>query len=156
MIFTSIVNNPRERTRFVRFAVVGIIGAVVDFGTFNLLASIFSVPVVLASIFSFMAAIVSNFTWNRFWTYPDSRSKVISRQLIEFSVVSVVGLLIRTPIIAFLEQPLELGFHRLSFLPFGFLSAEFLGNNAALACAVLVVMFWNFFINRYWTYSDVE
>jgi putative flippase GtrA len=155
-MLASIVTNPRERTRFVRFAVVGVIGAVVDFGTFNLLSSIFDVPVVLASICSFIAAIVSNFTWNRFWTYPDSRSKAVSRQLIEFSVVSMVGLLIRTPIIALLEQPLAIGFQQLAFLPIGFLSAEFLGNNTALASAVLVVMFWNFFINRYWTYSDVE
>ena len=155
-MISSIVNNPRERTRFMRFAVVGVIGAVVDFGTFNLLATIFSVPVVLASVFSFIAAIVSNFTWNRFWTYPDSRSKAIPRQLIEFSVVSVVGLLIRTPIIAILERPLGRMFGRLPFLPAGFITAEFLGNNVALACAVLVVMFWNFFINRYWTYGDIQ
>ena len=31
-----------------------------------------------------------------------------------------------------------------------------LGENAALAVSVVVVMFWNFFANRYWTYNDVE
>ena len=34
---TSILTNPRERTRFVRFAIVGVIGAIVDFGVMNLL-----------------------------------------------------------------------------------------------------------------------
>jgi putative flippase GtrA len=29
-------------------------------------------------------------------------------------------------------------------------------DNLTLAVAVLIVMFWNFFVNRYWTYSDVE
>ena len=30
------------------------------------------------------------------------------------------------------------------------------GYNLAKATATLVVLFWNFFVNRFWTYSDVE
>lgn len=156
MTLTSIITNPRERTRFLRFAVVGIIGAVVDFGTFNLLTNFAGFTAVWASVISFIAAIISNFTWNRYWTYPDSRSKPLGRQLIQFSVVSLVGLFIRTPIIAVLEPLFNRIFTGFSFLPIGFATAEFLANNLALAIAVIVVMFWNFFINRYWTYSDVE
>ena len=156
MTLTSIITNPRERTRFLRFAVVGIIGAVVDFGTFNLLTNFAGFTAVWASVISFIAAIISNFTWNRYWTYPDSRSKPLGSQLIQFSIVSLVGLLIRTPIIAVLEPLFNRIFSGFSFLPFGFATAEFLANNLALAIAVIVVMFWNFFINRYWTYSDVE
>ena len=156
MTLTSIVTNPRERTRFFRFAVVGIIGAVVDFGTFNLLTNFAGLTAVLASVISFVAAIISNFTWNRYWTYPDSRSKPLGSQLIQFSAVSLLGLLIRTPIIYFLEPLFFNIFSEFAFLPIGFITAEFLANNLALAIAVIVVMFWNFFINRYWTYSDVE
>ena len=76
------VANPSERGRFLRFAVVGVIGAVVDFGSFNILESLFHVAPVTASIMSFSAAIISNFIWNRFWTYPDLRSKPLSQQLI--------------------------------------------------------------------------
>ncbi|MBK5106483.1 MAG: GtrA family protein [Anaerolineales bacterium] len=156
MTLTSIVTNPRERTRFFRFAVVGIIGAVVDFGTFNLLTNFAGLTAVWASVISFVAAIFSNFTWNRYWTYPDSRSKPLGRQLIQFSAVSLLGLLIRTPIIYLLEPLFNSIFSEFAFLPIGFITAEFLANNLALAIAVIVVMFWNFFINRYWTYSDVE
>jgi putative flippase GtrA len=155
MTLASIVTNPRERTRFLRFAAVGIIGAVVDFGIFNLLTTFVGMTAVLASVFSFLAAIISNFTWNRYWTYPDSRTKPIARQLIQFSIVSIVGLMIRTPIIAFLEPLFTRIFTDYSFLPISFFTAEFLADNLALAIAVIVVMFWNFFINRYWTYSDV-
>lgn len=156
MALTSVISNPRERTRFLRFAVVGIIGAVVDFGTFNLLSSVVGLTAVVASVFSFMAAIISNFTWNRYWTYPDSRTKPLGHQLFQFTIVSLVGLAIRTPLIAFLEPLLTSLFGKLSFLPQGFVTANLLGENVALAIAVIVVMFWNFFINRYWTYSDVE
>ena len=155
MTISSIITNPRERTRFLRFATVGIIGAVVDFGTFNLLTSFAGMTAVLASVFSFIAAIISNFTWNRYWTYPDSRTKPITRQVLQFSLVSIVGLLIRTPIIALLEPFFTQLFTGLQFLPIGFITAEFLANNFALAIAVIVVMFWNFFINRYWTYGDI-
>jgi putative flippase GtrA len=155
MTVTSFFFNSRERARFIRFAVVGAIGAVVDFGTFNLLTTLIGLSVVLASIFSFIAAVVSNFTWNRYWTYPDSRSKSLRRQLFQFAIVSLVGLLIRTPIIALLEVPMRRLFVLLPVLPVAFVTAELLGNNTALAVGVLVVMFWNFFINRYWTYNDV-
>jgi putative flippase GtrA len=28
-------------------------------------------------------------------------------------------------------------------------------DNITLALAIVIVMFWNFFVNRYWTYRDV-
>jgi hypothetical protein len=67
-----------------------------------------------------------------------------------------VGLLIRIPIIALLEPFFTQLFTRLPFLPIGFITIEILANNLALAIAVIVVMFWNFFINRYWTYDDIN
>jgi putative flippase GtrA len=153
---TTLVRNSRERKRFLRFAMVGVIGAVVDFGTFNLLTTVFGMTAVVGSVFSFIAAIISNFTWNRFWTYPDSRSKRIQEQLVQFTIVSVVGLMIRTPIIAVLEGPLRRFFAGFAFLSSRLITPDILGNNLALAVGVGVVMFWNFFINRYWTYSDIQ
>jgi putative flippase GtrA len=154
-----ILTNPQERNRFYKFAVVGAIGAVIDFGTFNILTLVFSVYAVVSSVFSFIAAVTSNFFWNRFWTYPDSRSKPFLRQMTQFFLINVLGLGIRTPLFAFIEPHLVNYFANLiknpffNKLPF---SAEFLGHNISLAIVVVVVMFWNFFANRYWTYSDVD
>ena len=33
---------------------------------------------------------------------------------------------------------------------------DILADNFTLAVAVVIVMFWNFFANRYWTYGDVD
>ncbi len=151
-----IVTDPKERDRFLRFAVVGIIGAVVDFGVFNLLTATTSILPVYASIISFTAAVVSNFAWNRFWTYPDSRSKKIHHQLVQFGVISLVGLGIRTPLFAYLEKVLVNFFTSSVHLDVWILTPRFLGHNMALAIAIIVVMFWNFFANRYWTYSDID
>lgn len=152
---TSILTNPRERSRFLRFAVVGAIGAVVDFGVMNLLVNLVHFSLVLAGGVSFVAAILSNFTWNRYWTYPDSRTKPLLRQLAEFSVVSVIGLVIRIPTLALLEPVIERFIHLLPF-SFPLLSPRVIADNVTLAIAVVIVMFWNFFVNRYWTYSDVK
>ena len=169
--------NAKEAERFFKFAVVGAIGFVVDFGIFNLLVRPFSVLLsegyflydflvglgmnpdlvvtlgpTFAGTISFIAAIISNFVWNRYWTYPDSRSKSRRRQFMMFFLVSLAGILIRVPLITFLHQPLTNMFALIpAFEPY----AIRLGENMALAISVVVVMFWNFFANRYWTYNDV-
>jgi putative flippase GtrA len=143
----------RELTRFFKFAFVGIVGAVVDFGTFNVLNAVFGIWSVLASTLSFAAAVTSNFLWNRYWTYPDSRSKPVARQASQFALVNLAGWAIRTPIFAFGEPVairLVSGLHLTAFP-----DPTQLGRNLALALAVIVVLFWNFGINRIWTYSDV-
>ena len=148
-----------ELTRFLKFSVVGTFGAVVDFGTFNLLHTRLGAPAVPASVVSFTAAVVSNFLWNRYWTYPDSRSKPIRRQAAQFTVVSLIGLAIRTPLFALLIGPgtrLAAWLLGLPSLSGSALQAATLGSNLALAAAVVVVLFWNFFANRYWTYADVD
>jgi len=149
-----ILTNPKERTRFLRFAAVGAMGAVVDFSIFNLLAWGLHLPEVPASVVSFIAAVTSNFLWNRFWTYPDSRSKNLGHQISQFFFVNLIGLVIRTPLFATLEDPLGEAFARIP--AFSFMHPEKLGHNAALAIAVGIVMLWNFFVNRHWTYNDVE
>jgi putative flippase GtrA len=35
-------------------------------------------------------------------------------------------------------------------------AAQLLAKNATLAVVIAVVMIWNYFINRYWTYNDVD
>ncbi len=155
MTKVAIWQNNRERTRFLKFAVVGVIGAVVDFGVANLLVYAFGVQLVVAGTISFICAILSNFTWNRFWTYPDSRSKSPLTQFVQFLIISVMGLAIRVPILRFVEPILLQFFESLPFqIPY--FTPDFLATNFTLAIAVIIVMFWNFFVNRYITYSDVE
>ncbi len=149
-----ILSNARERTRFLRFALVGFIGAIIDFGLFNVLIWLTGMRAIWAGAISFIAAVVSNFLWNRYWTYPESRSKPLPQQLFQFIIVSLAGLGIRTLLFALLELRLIQVFH--SIVPEFPLSSTFLGHNTTLAIAILIVMLWNFYINRYWTYNDIS
>lgn len=141
--------NPKEAERFFKFLVVGTIGFVVDFGTLTLLKEVFDFRTLVANTISFTAAVVSNFIWNRYWTYPDSRDKRIVSQLGQFAMVSIIGLAINNTLVLLLEQPFNL------LLADTVLGPE-RGYIPAKMIATVVVLFWNFFINRYWTYNDVD
>lgn len=150
-----IISNKKEQTRFMKFLVVGIISSIVDFGLMNLFTLTFNLSLVLSQAISFTVAVLNSFLWNRYWTYPDSRSKSVVQQLVQFTVVNVVGIAIRTPLISWLDNTLFNLLDNLSFPPLS-LSNMVISQNAALAISILVVMMWNFFINRFWTYSDVS
>jgi putative flippase GtrA len=148
-----ILNNAQERTRFFKFAGVGAVGAVIDFGLFNLFTSVVGIPAIISSALSFIAAVLSNFILNRYWTYPDSRSKPLAHQAIQFSLISLIGMVIRLILFAILETTLiNLA---AQIVPNIGVTPTFIGHNATLAFSILVVMMWNFFANRYWTYNDV-
>jgi putative flippase GtrA len=165
-LVTLAKTNRTEFKRFSKFLVVGVTGFIVDFGVFNLLLRALNFPPLLAQAISFTLAAINNFTWNRYWTYPDSRSKPILRQFGMFFVLSVIGLLIRTPIFALFSGPMVALVETMQYGVFAGLidfitgtlhiSIEQLGLNLALAVAVLVVLFWNFFSNRFITYGDVK
>jgi putative flippase GtrA len=92
---------------------------------------------------SVSVAILSNFTWNRFWTYPESRTRKKRKQLPQFVLINIVGLLINNLIVVGLDALLvpHIG--------------EPWSYNLAKAVAIGVVLFWNFGINRLWTYRGL-
>lgn len=142
-----------------KFAVVGTIGAMVDFGTLYLLHSVVGLHIILANTCSFTAAVLSNFTWNRYWTYPDSRSKPLRTQLVQFFIVNVIGWGINTGILVLLRYPFTLLVTRFgAYLPVlaDPTLAYRVGYNLAKGTATVIVLFWNFFVNRLWTYSDID
>ncbi|NWG35314.1 MAG: GtrA family protein [Chloroflexi bacterium] len=149
-----IVIDNKEHVRFVKFAVVGAVGSLIDIGVMNLMTQTFHLPLVVGGSISFVCAVANNFLGNRYWTYPDSRSKPVHRQLGMFFVVNAIGIAIRIPILKYVEPPLARLFESLAHISYA--AADALAKNATLLLAIGVVMLWNFFINRYWTYNDVD
>lgn len=83
-----------------KFGVIGLFGFVVDVGIFNLLrlglfghGHFFQGPIG-AKIISVAIATVVTWFGNRYWTFREHRRKNYLLELVEFSVVSVGGLLI--------------------------------------------------------------
>jgi putative flippase GtrA len=147
----TLLNNAEERRRFLRFAAVGISGSVVDFGFFNLFATLFHFSSTISQAISFTLGVLNNFTWNRLWTYPETRKNSVWKQLSQFGLVNVVGLGIRTLLFTLIEKPI-IGLAA-KYIP-NFLTPTIIGHNLSLATVILVVMLWNYFANRYWTFKD--
>lgn len=161
-------SRAKEVERFLKFALVGTFGAVVYFATLNILQFALLVPVppyqstkiAVATGIAFCAAVISNFVLNRYWTYPDSRSRSMRRQMVQFFLISIVGLVFR---LIFVSASYKyLGDFSASLLESFSVNTNWgeeaiyqLGTNEAQAISIIIVLFWNFFANRYWTYNDV-
>lgn len=157
---TFISDKKKEFVRFFKFAVVGVIGAVVDFSVLALLERFVHPPSPIDNWWSSIAvgislstAIVSNFIWNRYWTYPDSRSKPLVKQFAQFYVINILAYIIRGPIM--LLETVFAGWLG-QWFALDLETAGTLGTYVAWALGVGIAMFWNFFINRIVTYSDVD
>jgi putative flippase GtrA len=134
----------KEAQRFLRFLVVGAGGTMLDFGLLTVL-KLAGLPTLPANTAAFSAGVVNNFTWNRLWTYADSRSKQWTVQLGQFAVVSLIGLALNNAVVLLLEAPFGALFNNTEF---GYLPAKVIATG--------IVVFWNFFVNRYWTFNDVS
>lgn len=131
----------KEITRFARFMTVGALGTLIDFGILTVL-KLAGLSTLLANSLSFTAGLVNNFTWNRLWTFADAVKTDWRRQLAQFTLVSLVGLVLNNLIVLSLE---------------GVFSAWFSAQWAYLPAKVIatgVVVFWNYFANRTWTFKN--
>ncbi len=160
-VWCRFLARPRELERFLKFALVGAIGAVVDFAVLNVMKHLFEsvglgvgwglplpphqIQLAAANTLSFSAAVLSNFTWNRLWTFPESRQRPIGSQLAQFAVVNLVGWGINTVLLLVMDR----------YVFQHFVSVR-LSYNLAKAFAIGVVLFWNFGVNRIWTYRGID
>lgn len=163
-------NRSKELERFLRFAVVGATGAVIDLGLLYVLQATILPPynelyVALASGIAFFTAVVSNFIWTRLWVYPEARSRSMRRQLAMFTTVSVIGGAARLVWMASMAFPIGkwvmpfalpfIQIMRPNYIPTIHAEGK-IGSIVAQLIAMVIIMVWNFLANRYWTYNDVD
>ena len=138
-------SNKPEVRRFIKFAVTGGVGLVIDYIVLNILAHVFDVPSPIAIAVAFVCAALNNFIWNRLWVYPESRSQPKRKLLPVFMAVNAMGLGINELTLALLEIPLSALFN-----------SAFLGLNVTKAIGAGIVMVWNFVVNRLVTFRSVK
>lgn len=137
-------DRPKELMRFVKYASVGAIGMVVDLTVLTGTRELLKVPLFVAVALGFTAAVISNFTWNRLWTFPESRQRPIGGQLTQFFIVNAIGLGINEVVVLSLHPAFSL----VLYDPPAYLSAKVI--------AIGIVLFWNYFVNRAWTYRGID
>jgi len=150
-----------EFVRFLKFCIVGVIGTAIDFGIFNLLHNVLGWNRILSNTCSVTAAIVNNYLWNLYWVYPETRGRQNTKKLVQFIIVSVSAWALNTGILWSSERWIfgtQGLFSGLVGAAAGMLDTEHevLSSNAAKVLATAIVLFWNFFVNRLWTFRDVD
>lgn len=124
--------------QFARFAVVGAINTVVDFGVYVVLtrSSVFwESYFVLAAVASFSVAVVSSFILNNFWTFR-LRGTHWRTRIVKFFAIATGGMLLNVVILYMLTRT---GMYDL----------------LAKAIATGFVMVWNFALQKMWTFRTV-
>ncbi len=81
--------------RFGKFVFVGCVGTVVQLTALTLLTKLLHLALVPATIASVEAAIIQNFLWHEYYTWPDQNAARLGERLIRFhmanGLISLVG-----------------------------------------------------------------
>ncbi len=134
----SLMRRKGEHWRFLKFIGVGLSGVGVNEGVYWLLTRPAGLYDIAAQAISFEVSVLSNFTLNDYFTFPDRRSPGaahFSRRLLKFNLVSLVGL----------------GFQTGALLVFT--RVVHLNDLIALLIGIIIATIWNYFVNSWWTWK---
>lgn len=145
-MFRSLINRPVVR-RFVRFAIVGTSGFVVDFSITWLFYSLLHWPILVATGLGFCFGATSNYVLNRRWTWRSDNPNVVG-EFIKFFSVSLIGLGVHYGVM--------IGCMAIPCLRFSlpYLSIDNVWTSKLIATGV--VMLWNFLANNFYTFRRTE
>jgi putative flippase GtrA len=83
------VRKPHNWVQLIRFAAVGASGYVVNLGVFAACVHALGIDYRIASVISFIVAVMNNFWFNRHWTF-DARHEHPAFQAVRFFTVSLI------------------------------------------------------------------
>ncbi len=120
--------------RFFRYGVVGFSGLFVDYSTFYLLFTHLGWGLTTSNVVSAELAILNNFFWNDAWTFADLAQKQLGwrarlKRLAKFNLICLTGLFLNTLLVNVFFNGFALNAYIAKFL------------------AIVIITFWNFWIN---------
>ncbi len=122
--------------QFIKFGIVGLGNTVIDFGGFAIGTRFFHWHYILANIFSWFCAVFFSFAMNKYWTFRAVQQGALLQQYVKFFIVSLVSLGIS---LALLKV---------------FIDLWHVQDLVSKLLTIGVVVFWNFFMNKFWTFSS--
>jgi putative flippase GtrA len=131
--------------QFLKFCVVGATSFIIDVGLSYFLTFHMHLWWVLAKTISFSLAVTNGFIWNRLWTFQAVGQRKQHEQYAMFFGVNIVGYILNLSImksVFWAATGTWRGQHPTK--PVWLLATLF---------ATSVVVFWNFFANKHWTFK---
>lgn len=122
-----------EEMIFFKFAIIGAIGTIIDFAILNFTNQVLGLSLLFSLTLGFSAGAVNNYIFNSIWTY---RQKLTWPQFYQFITVALGGLAINNVVVYTLSTDFSWKY------------------NYAKLLAVVIVFFWNYGLNRVWTFAN--
>ena len=156
-------NNPDFR-HFAKFCIVGASSTAVMFCVLNLCKYGLKLPLFASLTAAFLLSCCNGFYWNRRWTFKAARGNSSQEQSFKFFAVNLVGFLLNTSIVVLIVAHFTargglLGSSaELSRVLYNILAGDKhaysgLLVNGSEAFATCIVVSWNYFANRLWTFK---
>jgi len=121
--------------QFFKFAIVGIIGTVVNLLFLYIFTDLFEIYYLISAMFSFVISLTNNYILNKIWTFKEKIKSDFNKKYLKFALVSLCSLVVN--------------------LVFLYLFTEFIGIYYMLSqiLAIGFAMIVNFLGNKIWTFS---
>ena len=136
-----ITQKPGVR-QLVKFGLVGISSTIVNFAVLNLMLIVLHQNKYVAVTVAFLVSVINGYFWNRRWTFKNAPTKAVHTQFMQFLLVNLVSWGLDLLFVRLISVPLENDFH-ISMVK---------ATNLAQLVATGVLVFWNYFANRLWTF----
>jgi putative flippase GtrA len=119
--------------KFIKFCFVGLLNSILDVSIFVFLIEKIKSPLIVSNTLSFFSVVLISFFLNKFWTFRNNKNEK-RIQFIKFFLVSLIGLMLSNILLYF-------------FVKIGvfYLLAKII--------VIVLVVFWNFFVNNFWTFK---
>lgn len=121
--------------QLVKFIMVGFVNLTIDFALYLFCTRILHLHYLISNIISFTGATVNSYILNKKWTFRDTSAN-IKVQYLKFYIANGIGLGINQILLYILVDH----FHFFDIF--------------SKCVAVVIVTFWNFFINKFWTFKN--
>lgn len=137
----------RRAKTFIKFALVGFSGTIVDFIFYNIFISYLSLMPATSKAFSTEVAIINNFALNNIWTFKHRKTKnSIWQKFAIFNLVSLGGLAIGVLIVKYLHSVFGDGETVILGITIAYYNLYFFAT-------IPPVMIWNFTVNHFITWK---
>lgn len=130
-----LASRKKSYRQVVKFGLVGALNTGVDLGFYLIFNRLLHIYYLTSKVLSFAIAASNSYILNKTWTFRN-KDKNYAKQFLQFLVVSSVGLALNATMMYLL------------------VSIVHLSDMISFFLAVLTVMTWNFFANKYWTFKE--
>lgn len=131
-------------TQFLKFVVTGTVGAGIDFAIYGALTRLAHFYFLYANLCSVFLAILATFILNKYWTFESREPGAWKSQSWKFFVVAGTNYVLQQLILTLI----------VFYTPLERITGKSLKDIGAKVIAVGIVMFSNFFLNKYWTFRN--